>query len=76
MAFEEASPLYHCNVEKLDQQDDNAATCLFSVATLEFLSKNHLEYLGEIVYLFVFGELVDAYQNHSMAHIDRIKLVL
>jgi hypothetical protein len=76
MAFEEGSPLYHRDVEKLDRQDDNAAARLFSAATLEFLSKNHADYLGEIVYLFVFGELVDAYQNRSMWHIERIKLVL
>ena len=76
MAFKEGSPLYHRDVEKLYRQDDNAATRLFSAATLDFLSKNHPDYLGEIVYLFVFGELVDAYQNRSMPHIDRVKLVL
>ncbi|KAJ7502072.1 hypothetical protein B0H11DRAFT_2274922 [Mycena galericulata] len=30
--------------------------------TLAFLSEHFPEYIGEIVYLFVFGELVDAYQ--------------
>ena len=76
MAFEEGSPLYHRDVKKLDRQDDNATTRLFLATTLDFLSKNHSDYLGEIVYLFVFGELVDAYQNRSMPHIDRVKLVL
>ncbi len=76
IAFEEGSPIYHRDVEKLDRQDDNAASRLFSAATLEFLSKNHPDYRGEIVYLFVFGELVDAYQNRSMSHTERIKLVL
>jgi hypothetical protein len=32
--------------------------------------------LGEIIYLFVFGELVDAYQNWTMAHTERVRLVL
>ncbi|KAF8218790.1 hypothetical protein L208DRAFT_1347278, partial [Tricholoma matsutake] len=31
---------------------------------------------GEIVYLFVFGELINAYQNHSISHLERLKLVL
>ncbi|KAF8804266.1 hypothetical protein BYT27DRAFT_7005375, partial [Phlegmacium glaucopus] len=35
------SPIYTHNVQKLDQQDDNATTRLFSGATLEWLSKNH-----------------------------------
>ncbi|CDO76140.1 hypothetical protein BN946_scf185027.g3 [Trametes cinnabarina] len=34
------------------------------------------EYIGLIVYLFIFGELVDAYQNRSISHRERIKMVL
>lgn len=29
-----------------------------------------------MVYLFVFGELIDAYQNRSISHTERLKLVL
>jgi len=29
--------LYHCDVEKMDRQDDNAATRLFSAETLDFI---------------------------------------
>lgn len=76
LAFEIGSPLYTRDVEKLDRQDDSAATRLFSAATLKFLSDNHPDYLGEIVFLFIFGELVDAYQNRSISHIERIKMVL
>ncbi len=76
LAFEVGSPLYTRDVEKLDRQDDSAATRLFSAATLKFLSDNHPDYLGEIVFLFIFGELVDAYQNRSIPHIERIKMVL
>ncbi|KAF8232516.1 hypothetical protein L208DRAFT_1271802, partial [Tricholoma matsutake] len=36
----------------------------------------HPEYIGEIVYLFVFGELINAYQNHSISHLECLKLVL
>ncbi|KAJ7034214.1 hypothetical protein C8F04DRAFT_1350091 [Mycena alexandri] len=76
MAFADGSPLFHRDVEKLDRQDDNAATRLFSADTLKYLADHHPEYLGEIVYLFVFGELIDAYQNRSIPHAERVKLVL
>ncbi|OCH92999.1 hypothetical protein OBBRIDRAFT_863358 [Obba rivulosa] len=76
VAFAEGSPLYHRDVEKLDRQDDNAATRLFSAATLNFLVQNYKEDLGEIVYLFVFGELVDAYQNRHISHSERMKMLL
>ncbi|KAJ6620818.1 hypothetical protein B0H10DRAFT_2432733 [Mycena sp. CBHHK59/15] len=76
MAFADGAPLFHRDVEKLDRQDDNAATRLFSADTLKYLADHHPEYLGEIVYLFIFGELIDAYQNRSICHAERVKLVL
>jgi hypothetical protein len=76
LAYEAGTPLYHRDVHKLDRQDDNAAARLFSAAVIEFLSKHHPDYLGEIVYLFVFGELIDAYQNRAMVHQERVKLAL
>ncbi|KAF8814342.1 hypothetical protein BYT27DRAFT_7250098 [Phlegmacium glaucopus] len=51
-------PIYTHDVQKLDRQDDNAATRLFSGATLEWLSKNHPEHLGLIIFLFICGELI------------------
>jgi hypothetical protein len=62
--------LAHCfttDVHKLDHQDDNTAAHLFSATTIEFLIKYHPDYLGEIIYLFIFGELIDAYQNQALA---------
>ncbi|KAF8207331.1 hypothetical protein K438DRAFT_1962263 [Mycena galopus ATCC 62051] len=76
MAFADGSPLFRRDVEKMDRQDDNAATRLFSADTLKYLADHHPQYLGEIIYLFIFGELIDAYQNRSMCHADRVKLVL
>ena len=76
LALASGSPLYHRDVHKLDRQDDNAAARLFSGATFDFLAKKYPDYLGELIYLFVFGELIDAYQNRSMPHKERIKLVL
>jgi hypothetical protein len=62
IAFEDG-PLYHRDVEKLDRQDDNAATRFFLGDTLKWLSDRYPELLGLVVYLFVFGELINAYQN-------------
>lgn len=76
IAFESGSPLYHRDVEKLDRQDDNAATRLFSADVLKYLSDHHPDHIGEIIYLFVFGELIDAYQNRHISHIERLKMVL
>ena len=72
----EGTPLYQRDVNKVDRQDDNAATRLFSAGVLQYLSDHHPEYTGLFVYLFVFGELVDAYQNRHIPHAERQKLVL
>jgi hypothetical protein len=78
MAFTALSgcPLYHRDVEKLDRQDDNAATRLFSAAALNFVVNQFPDRLGLIVYLFVMGEVVDAYQSRTIAHLERVKMVL
>ena len=69
-------PLYHRDVEKLDRQDDNAATRLFSAAALNFVIVQFPDRLGLIVYLFIMGELVDAYQSRTISHFEQIKMVL
>ncbi|KAJ7712478.1 hypothetical protein B0H14DRAFT_3018370 [Mycena olivaceomarginata] len=76
MAMSPDSPLYERDVKRLDRQDDAAATRLFCAETLAYLTKNFPEYIGEIVYLFIFGELVDAYQNREIFHTERIKMAL
>lgn len=53
-------PLYHRDVEKVDRQDDNSATQLFSAAALDFAVKQFPDCLGLVVYLFIMGEVVDA----------------
>ncbi|PPR00996.1 hypothetical protein CVT24_000570 [Panaeolus cyanescens] len=74
---DEAGPIRKRDVEKLDRQDDNAAARLFSAATLEHLITNHKDdALGEIVYLFIFRELVDAFQNRSMKHCEHLQIAL
>lgn len=76
VAFEDGTPLYHRDVEKLDRQDDNAAARLFSAKTLKFIIEKHPDYVGETVYLFIHGELIDAYQNRHIPHRERIKMAL
>jgi len=70
------NPLYRHDVEKMDRQDDNAATRLFSAATLDFIREHHPDRIGLAVYLFVMGEAVDAYQSRTISHLERIKMVL
>ncbi|KAJ3833288.1 hypothetical protein F5878DRAFT_700127 [Lentinula raphanica] len=76
MAFEAGSPIYHRDVKKVDKQDDNAAARLGSAQTLQFLAENHPEQLGLIVYLFVFMEIPDAYQNCHIDHEERLNMLL
>ncbi|KAI0671454.1 hypothetical protein C8Q78DRAFT_1153176 [Trametes maxima] len=76
LAFLEDSPLYERDIEKIDRQDDNAATRLFSATALSYLTEHHPDRVAQIVYLFVMGELVDAYQNRHISHIERVKMAL
>jgi hypothetical protein len=69
-------PLYHRDVKKLDRQDDNAATRLFSAMALDFIVNQFPDRLGLIVYLFVMGEIVDVYQSWTITHLERIWMVL
>ncbi|KAF4618011.1 hypothetical protein D9613_012841 [Agrocybe pediades] len=70
------TPLYARDVIKVDRQDDNAAVRLFSADVLQYLANNHPTCIGEIIFLFVFGELIDAYQNRKICHCERLKMVL
>jgi len=76
LAYDDGTPLYRRDVERIDRQDDNAASRLFSGVTLDFIVKQHPDQLGVIVYLFVFGELIDAYQNRHINHAERVVMVL
>ncbi|KAF7973318.1 hypothetical protein HWV62_15563 [Athelia sp. TMB] len=70
-------PLYRRDVEKMDRQDDGAATRLGSADTLDWLVKSDSpDLIGPVIYLFVFYELIDAYQSRTMKHIDRAHIAL
>ncbi|KDQ60091.1 hypothetical protein JAAARDRAFT_45943 [Jaapia argillacea MUCL 33604] len=74
MAFDDAGPLYRRDVEKLDHQDDRAASRLFSATALKYLVESYPDNLGLAAYLFVFGDMVDAYQNRAISHLERAKM--
>lgn len=76
LAFSPDSPLYIRDVEKYDKQDDNAASRLFSAAILEQASSRPEDYMGFIVYDFVFGEFIDAFQCRTMNHCDRARIAI
>ncbi|KAI0630924.1 hypothetical protein C8Q77DRAFT_1062540 [Trametes polyzona] len=59
----------------VDKQDDRAAVRLFSSAVIDYISRTLPKELGLAVYLFVIGELVDAQQNRTLTHSERIKML-
>ncbi|KAI0026467.1 hypothetical protein K488DRAFT_66592, partial [Vararia minispora EC-137] len=64
------------DVERVDKQDDRAAARLFSSETLDCLLHNFPDQRALAIYLFVLGELVDAWQNRRIGHISRIQMAL
>ncbi|KAF9486852.1 hypothetical protein BDN71DRAFT_1554513, partial [Pleurotus eryngii] len=76
LALHPGSPMYHRDVEKLDQQDNNAAARMFAADTLDFAARHFHNKIELIIFLFVFGELIDAYQHRSITHNERLLLVL
>ena len=75
-AFEKGCPVYHRDVEKTNRQDDNAAIHTHSGSYIAYITKFHPDKLGQIIYLFINGELIDAYQNRKIPHTECIKMVL
>jgi hypothetical protein len=76
LGFDLKGPLYRRDFEKLDRQDDAAAARVFSSPALHFLIKTYPDRLGVIVYLFVFGELIDAWLNRHISHSERLLMAL
>jgi hypothetical protein len=75
-AFAHDGPLYRRDVEKVDRQDDNAACRLLSATTLRWFvagceaNPEGEQVRGLIIYLFLMGELVDAYQSRTLPHVE------
>ncbi|KAH9018586.1 hypothetical protein EDB85DRAFT_1897086 [Lactarius pseudohatsudake] len=77
LASKDDSPLYWRDVDRLDRQDNHAAARLFSAPFLEYCVSQHgSANLGLPIYLFIIGELIDAYENHNIPHAEHVKMVL
>jgi len=69
-------PLFKSDVVNVDKQDDRAAARLFSAQMLKFQMENHSSERGVSVYLFVLGELIDAWQSRNIPHLERARMVM
>jgi hypothetical protein len=56
--------------------DYRAAARLFSADTLEQAAEDSENNMGLIVYLFVFDDLIDAYQSRTISHHEQAKMVI
>lgn len=68
-------PIFRRDIFKLDRQDDLAAARLFSAETLSCVCTNAPDKLGLIVYLYIFGEVADAWQNRAISHQERVRMI-
>ncbi|KAH9945584.1 hypothetical protein B0H21DRAFT_709290 [Amylocystis lapponica] len=75
-AMDRLAPLFHRDVEKVDKQDDRAAARLFSGHALSHHLSIFPRRIGLSIYLFVLGELFDAWQNRHLVHLERAKMVM
>ncbi|CAG8654771.1 24961_t:CDS:2, partial [Gigaspora rosea] len=79
MCEQDDSILYKKDVINCDRQDDGASHRLFCSLLLNQVINsnisNNIRY-GLFVYLFVIGELIDAYQNRAISHIERARIAM
>lgn len=69
-------PLFRRDVGNVDKQDDRAASRTLSSATIGFIGQFFPQRRGLSVYLFVLGELVDAWQNCAISHLEHAHMVM
>ncbi|KAJ1306446.1 hypothetical protein OPQ81_007449 [Rhizoctonia solani] len=70
------STLHRCDIENNDRQDDVSTECVFNQLMLSFVVNKRPQYLGLAVYLYISGELGDAYQSRHISHADHLWMVL
>lgn len=75
VADNDEGPLFRQDVYAVDRQDDRAAQRTASSATLRHLQKHQPDDIFLAIYLFVLGEMGDAWQNRSIAYIHRARMV-
>ncbi|KAG8707407.1 hypothetical protein FRC11_007462, partial [Ceratobasidium sp. 423] len=76
IAEDPESTLHKRDVEGVDRQDDGSSECVFNQLTLKFVVQRRPQYLGLIIFLYVLGELCDAYQSRHISHADRVWMAL
>ncbi|KAJ7500733.1 hypothetical protein B0H11DRAFT_2225129 [Mycena galericulata] len=76
LAMQPGSPMYQRDWKKRDRMDDRAAARLFSADTLQQAAEDPANNLGLVVYLFVFGDFIDAYQSRTLSHHERAKIAI
>lgn len=76
LAHHYLTPLLTHDVVKVDKQDDRAAARTTSAPNLRHILISFPEYNGLAIYIFVVGDMVDAYQNRSISHVERATMVL
>ncbi|KAJ7165277.1 hypothetical protein C8R46DRAFT_1277431 [Mycena filopes] len=76
LAMQPNSPMYPRDWRNRDRMDDPAAARLSSADTLEQVAQDPTKNLGLVVYLFVFGDLIDAYQSRTISHHERAKIAI
>ncbi|KAJ7258249.1 hypothetical protein C8J57DRAFT_1073709, partial [Mycena rebaudengoi] len=70
------SPMYGRDWKRRDRMDDRATASLFSADTLEQAAEDPENSMNLVVYLLVFGNLIDAYQSRTISHHERAKMVI
>ncbi|KAJ7241409.1 hypothetical protein C8J57DRAFT_1085028, partial [Mycena rebaudengoi] len=76
MSMKANSPMYGQDWKRRDRMDYRAAARLFSADTLEQAAEDLEHNMGLIVYLFVFGDLIDTYQSRTISDHERAKMVI
>ncbi|KAJ7310133.1 hypothetical protein DFH08DRAFT_974490 [Mycena albidolilacea] len=76
LAMQPNSPMYPRDWKNRDRMDDRATARLSSADTLQQAAEDPIKNLGLVVYLFVFGELIDAYQSRTLSHHERAKIAI
>ncbi|KAJ6545247.1 hypothetical protein B0H19DRAFT_1075591 [Mycena capillaripes] len=70
------TPLYRRDFINSDRMDDPAAARFFSADFLEQAAEDPAANLGLVVYLLVFGDLIDAWQSRTLSQHERAKIVI
>lgn len=69
-------PFYNRDFWKMDRMSELTAHRHTGAECLSKLVDNPSENMGAIVYYFILGDLCDAYESRTMAHVDRARIAI